>query len=105
MGDGPHAVSNQQKGSRIPARPLNQPRGLEPGTSASEADALPTVRRGRPTIDSRNRTPACPPKPLAVVIEQLTAAVILEDGVSVSDVYSASLVTQRIIKKTVLCGV
>ena len=33
MGDSPRAVSNQRKGSRFPARPLNQPRGLEPETS------------------------------------------------------------------------
>ena len=34
MGSSPRAVSNQRKGSRCPARPLNQPRGLEPGTSS-----------------------------------------------------------------------
>ena len=34
MGDSPRAVSNQRKGSRFPARPLNQPRGFEPGTSS-----------------------------------------------------------------------
>ena len=34
MGDSPRAVSNQRKESRFPARPLNQPRGLEPGTSS-----------------------------------------------------------------------
>ena len=34
MGSSPRAVSNQRKGSRFPARPLNQPRGLEPGTSS-----------------------------------------------------------------------
>ena len=34
MGDSPHAVSNQRKGSRFSARPLNQPRGFEPGTSS-----------------------------------------------------------------------
>ena len=33
MGESPRAVSNQRKGSRFPARPLNQPRGFEPGTS------------------------------------------------------------------------
>ena len=33
MGYSPHTVSNQRKGSRFPARPLNQPRGFEPGTS------------------------------------------------------------------------
>ena len=48
MGYSLHAVSNQRKGSRLPARPLNQPRGLKPGPLASEADALPTVPRGRP---------------------------------------------------------
>ena len=35
MGYSPRAVSNQRKGSQFPARPLNQPRGLEPGTSTS----------------------------------------------------------------------
>ena len=34
MGDSPRAVSNQRKGSRFPARPLNQSRGLEPGASS-----------------------------------------------------------------------
>ena len=34
MGSSPRAVSNQRKGSRFPARPLNQPRGSEPGTSS-----------------------------------------------------------------------
>ena len=35
MSDSPRAVSNQRMGLRFPARPLNQPRGLEPGTSSS----------------------------------------------------------------------
>ena len=30
----PHAISNHRKGSRFPARPLNQPWGFEPGTSS-----------------------------------------------------------------------
>jgi hypothetical protein len=48
MSDSPHAVSNQRKGSLFPARPLNQPRGSNPGPLASEADALPpAVPRGR----------------------------------------------------------
>ena len=34
MGDSPRAVSNQRKGSRFPARPLNQPRWFVPGTSS-----------------------------------------------------------------------
>ena len=34
MGDSSRAVSNQRKGSRFPARPLNQPQGLEPGISS-----------------------------------------------------------------------
>ena len=34
MGSSPRAVSNQRKGSRFPARPLNRPRGFEPGTSS-----------------------------------------------------------------------
>ena len=33
-GYSPRAVSNRRKGSRFPARPLKQPRGLEPGTSS-----------------------------------------------------------------------
>ena len=34
MGDSPRAVSNQRKGSRIPARLFNQPRGFESGISS-----------------------------------------------------------------------
>ena len=34
MGYSPHTVSNQSKASRFPARPLNQPRGFESGTSS-----------------------------------------------------------------------
>ena len=34
MGDSPRAVSNLRKGSRFPAKPLNQPRGYEPWTSS-----------------------------------------------------------------------
>ena len=34
MGDSPHPVSNQRTGSQVPARPLNQPRMFEPGTSS-----------------------------------------------------------------------
>ena len=34
IGSSPRAVSNQRKGSRVPAQPLNQPRGFEPGTSS-----------------------------------------------------------------------
>ena len=34
MGGSPHAVSNQRNGSRFPARPWKQPRGVEPGTSS-----------------------------------------------------------------------
>ena len=34
MGYSPRAVSNQRKGSQFPARPLNQRRGFDPGTSS-----------------------------------------------------------------------
>ena len=34
MGDSPRAVSNQRKGPRFSAQPLNQPRGFEPRTSS-----------------------------------------------------------------------
>ena len=34
MGYSPRAVSNQRKGSRFPAQPLNQPQGFESGTSS-----------------------------------------------------------------------
>ena len=40
MGYSPRAVSNQHKGSRFPARPLNQPRGFEPGTSSFRGGRL-----------------------------------------------------------------
>ena len=52
MGYSPRAVSNQRKGSRFRAQPLTEHGGSNPGPLAFEADALPTVPRGRPAFSA-----------------------------------------------------